>query len=92
MADAPARPDLITLPHHAEFLSDRWLDEAGRFWREVAAPRLGKLAGGFSISERFSEAPPHLKLPGDVAAWTLRVGRDGAHLERGFAEDADVTV
>src|SRR5581483_3186810 len=47
---------------------------------------------GFTLSERFTDAPPHLKLPGDIAAWTLRAGPDGAAVERGFAEDADVTV
>ena len=31
--------DLITLPHHVELLSDRWLEEAQRFFRETAAEK-----------------------------------------------------
>ena len=34
MADRSV-PDLLTLPHHVEFLSDRWLEEAGRHLREA---------------------------------------------------------
>jgi ectoine hydroxylase-related dioxygenase (phytanoyl-CoA dioxygenase family) len=85
--------DLLTLPHHVEFLSDRWLDEAARFWRELPEPRRAPLNGqAFSVSERFTDAPPHLKLPGDVAAWTLRFdGREPA-ISRGFDGSADVTI
>jgi hypothetical protein len=91
MAAAP--PDLITLPHHMEFLSERWLDEAARFWREVLPTRKAKLGGrAFSVSERFIDAPPHLKLAGDVASWSLRFDGDEATLARGFDADADLTV
>lgn len=90
MADAP---DLITLPHHAEFLSDRWLEEARRFWRELPQPRRAALAGRpFSVSERFSDAPPHLGLPANVAAWTLKFDGEAAEISRGFDENADLRV
>jgi hypothetical protein len=85
--------ELITLPHHAEFLSDRWLDEARRYWRELPAPRKALLAGKpFSVSERFTDAPPHLKLPGDIAAWTLRFDGETAEIRREFGAGADVTM
>jgi ectoine hydroxylase-related dioxygenase (phytanoyl-CoA dioxygenase family) len=94
MADRPVEPgtNLITLPHHAEFLSEAWLDEAKRYWRELPGPRKAALGGrGFSVSERFTDAPPHLKLPGDVAAWTLTFDGEAATIARGFDEGADLT-
>src|SRR5262245_21176832 len=58
---AEAGMDLVTLPHHVEFLSERWLEEAGRFFREALPGHKAKLGGkGFSLSERFTDAPPHL--------------------------------
>jgi len=95
MADyaAPAGTDLITLPHHVEYLSDRWFDEARRFWRDLPAARKGAIAGrAFSVSGRYADAPPHLKLPGDVASWTLRFDGDAASVERGFDDGADVSI
>ena len=95
MADraAAAGADLVTLPHHVEFLSERWLEEAKRAWREVPAPRKAMLGGRpFSVSERFTEAPPHLKLPGDVAAWTLRFDGEDFAVTRDFDEAADLTI
>jgi ectoine hydroxylase-related dioxygenase (phytanoyl-CoA dioxygenase family) len=92
MADASAQPDLITLPHHLEFLSERWLDEAAKFWRETYPARKAKLGGQpFSVSERFTDAPPRLKLLGD-AAWTLRCDGESVMVARGFDGDADVVV
>src|SRR5579864_4985645 len=86
--------ELITLPHHAEFLSDRWFDEAARYWRELPAARRATAppTGPFSLSERFTEAPPHLKLPGDVASWTLRFDGEAWTIARGFDADADLTI
>jgi hypothetical protein len=82
---------MITLPGHFEFLSDAWLEEAREFLvREVNARR-GRLAP-FSLSERFAHAPPHLKLPGDVAAWLARFDGETVQVARGFDERADVVV
>ncbi|HZZ36821.1 MAG TPA: phytanoyl-CoA dioxygenase family protein [Caulobacteraceae bacterium] len=95
MADPAAQPrmDLITLPHHVEFLSDRWFEEALRFWRELPPPRQASLAGRpFSVSERFTDAPPHLKLPADVASWTLRYDGGAASISREFDAGADLTI
>ena len=58
-----------TLPDRFELLSDAWLDEA-KAWFEARRERLGDTP--FSLSERLTDAPPHLKLPDDVASWTLR--------------------
>src|SRR5882672_7161391 len=93
MADRAVPPDLITLPHHVEFLSERWLEEAERFWRDTLPAKKAKLDGRpFSVSERFTDAPPHLKLPGDIASWSLRFDGEEATLARGFDEAADLTV
>jgi len=37
MADHAAQTgmDLVTLPHHVEFLSDRWREAATEFWRTL---------------------------------------------------------
>src|SRR5688572_11504495 len=64
----PGRTAMYTLPHHFEFLSDAWIEEA-RAW---FAGRRERLAAPFSISERMTDPPPHMGLPDDVAAWTVR--------------------
>lgn len=90
---AQAGMELITLPHQAEFLSDHWLEEAQRYWRELPAPSKAPLAGRrFSVSERFTDAPPHLKLPADVASWTLRFDGEAAVVARGFDVAADLRI
>jgi len=82
---------MFTLPGHFEFLSDAWLEEAREFLAREANARRERLAP-FSLSERFTHAPPHLKLAHDVAQWSARW--DGARLEvsRAFDERADLVV
>ena len=64
---------MITLPHHVEFLSDAWLDEARALPRARGRARARTLGGGRSRSaSAFTDAPPHLKLPDNVGAWTVR--------------------
>jgi len=95
MADRPQAPamDLITLPHHAELLSDRWLEEAAKFFREALPMRRPALGGRpFSLSERFTDAPAHLKFPGDVAAWSLRFDGQDVAISRTFDGAADVVL
>jgi ectoine hydroxylase-related dioxygenase (phytanoyl-CoA dioxygenase family) len=82
---------MITLPDRCEFLSDAWLDEARRFLEREAQARKDRLAP-FSLSERFADAPPHLKLPDDVAAWNLRWDGEAIAVARGFDAQAEVTV
>jgi Phytanoyl-CoA dioxygenase (PhyH) len=80
-----------TLPDRVEFLSDAWIDEARRFLDKAVEARKAELAP-FSLSERFTGAPPHLQLESDVAAWRMRY--DGARLDvaRGFDAEADAVV
>jgi ectoine hydroxylase-related dioxygenase (phytanoyl-CoA dioxygenase family) len=81
---------MVTLPHHVEFLSDRWLEEARRRLAAAAKPLAG--LGAFSVSGRFADAPPHLKLPGDVASATIRFDGEAFSVTPEFDPDADLTV
>jgi hypothetical protein len=85
--------DLTSLPDRFEFLSDAWLDEARSYLQREVARRKDALAGqGFSLSEGFADAPPHLNLPGDIAAWTLRYDGEEVTATRGFDASADRTI
>jgi Phytanoyl-CoA dioxygenase (PhyH) len=84
---------MITLPHHCEFLSDAWLEQATKFLQRDVAMRKENLGGrGFSLSERFTHAPPHLKFAGDVAAWNVAFDGNDLTVSRGFDERADFVV
>ena len=84
---------MITLPHHVEFLSDAWLEEARIFLEREAAQRREKLGvKPFSISERFVRAPPHLKFPNDVASWSMRYDGKAVTIAREFDANADLVV
>jgi hypothetical protein len=84
---------MITLPHHVEFMSDAWLEKAGRFLAREAETRKDRLGGRpFSVSERFTDAPPHLKFPNDVGGWTLRYDGQAPSVSRDFDADADLVV
>ena len=83
---------MITLPHRCEFLSDAWLDDARKFLERECRNRKEQLAGrAFSLSERFTDAPPHLKLPDDVGAWNVRYDGETLTVARDFDEHADVS-
>jgi len=82
---------MFTLPDRFEFLSDAWIDEARRFLEKAAEQRRAELAP-FSLSERFTDAPPHLQLPDNVAAWTARYDGSAMTVARGFDPGADVVV
>jgi ectoine hydroxylase-related dioxygenase (phytanoyl-CoA dioxygenase family) len=84
---------MYTLPHQLEFLSDAWIDEARSFLERQVAARKDQLGGrAFSMSERFADAPPHLNLPDNVAAWTIRYDGDGVTASRGFDDVAGLVV
>jgi ectoine hydroxylase-related dioxygenase (phytanoyl-CoA dioxygenase family) len=84
---------MITLPHHVEFLSDAWLTQARKYLEREVEARKERLAGRpFSLSERFSDAPPHLALPGDVAQWGMRYDGSAVTVTRDFDERADIVV
>jgi hypothetical protein len=79
---------MYTLPGRFEFLSDAWIAEAQRWFGE----RKEGLGGApFSISERMTDAPPHLGLPQDVASWTVRYDGSNVSVSRGFDPGADAT-
>jgi ectoine hydroxylase-related dioxygenase (phytanoyl-CoA dioxygenase family) len=80
---------MFTLPGQVELLDDGWLELARTFLaRELPAAR----PAPFTLSERFTDAPPHLGLAGDVAAWTLRWDGRDVVVERGADDAADVLV
>jgi hypothetical protein len=86
-------PAELVLPGRFEFLSDAWLDEARSYLESALERRKEAVAGQpFSLSEGFSDGPPHLGLPGDVAAWTCRFDGKRLSVTRGFDAAADRTI
>jgi hypothetical protein len=84
---------MITLPHRFEFLSDSWLDEARKFLERECKTRKEQLGGrAFSLSERFTNPPPHLKFEGDVASWNMRYDGENVAVSRDFNGSADLVV
>jgi ectoine hydroxylase-related dioxygenase (phytanoyl-CoA dioxygenase family) len=84
---------MIKLPNRCEFLSDDWLDEARKFLERECKTRKEQLAGrGFSVSERFTDAPPHLKFDGEVGSWNMRYDGENVTVSRNFNESADLAV
>src|SRR5690348_10798962 len=89
----PRSDCMITLPHHCEFLSDAWLEEARKFLERECGNRKERLAGhSFSVSERFTDAPPHLKLADNVASWSMRYDGEKVAVSRAFDPSADAVV
>jgi ectoine hydroxylase-related dioxygenase (phytanoyl-CoA dioxygenase family) len=82
---------MYTLPERFEFLSDDWIDEAKRLLEKGIEQKKAEVAP-FSISERFTDAPPHLKLPDNVGAWTARYDGERLTVARGFDPTADAVV
>ena len=84
---------MMMLPNRFEFLSDSWLDEARKFLERECRNRKEQLAGkAFSVSERFTDAPPHLKFDGNIATWKMRYDGESVTVAREFNESADLTV
>jgi hypothetical protein len=84
---------MITLPDRCEFLSDAWLDEARKFLEREFKNRKERLAKStFSVSERFTHAPPHLKFADDVGTWGMRYDGESVSVSRDFNESADLVV
>jgi hypothetical protein len=82
---------MITLPHHCEFLSDRWLDEARTFLTQEVGRHGGRYEP-FALNERFTDAPPHLNLPNAVAQWSVRYDGESVVLSRELAGAPDVSI
>jgi hypothetical protein len=84
---------MITLPHRCEFLSDAWLDEARKFLDRECKIRKDRLGGRtFSVSERFADAPPHLKFADNVGSWGMRYDGENVSVSRDFNDCADLVV
>ncbi len=83
---------MYTLTHQVEFLGDAWLDRVRSYLSREVEQRRDRLGGAFSVSECFTDAPPHMALPADVASWTMRWDGTGVTVERGFDAAADVVV
>jgi hypothetical protein len=79
---AGAEPALC-LPHQCEFLSDAWLDRAREYLTDAIARSNAQLPA-FSLTERFTNAPPHLGFADNVAQWSLDF--DGSNLQVGRQE------
>ena len=85
MSDAPT-PPLI------EFGSPAWIDALERAMRrraEAATP--GQLATPYSMSEVYTDAPPHLA-PGGTIGFHLRIGPGGFEFHRRPADDVDYRI
>ena len=90
---------MFTLPHHVEVLSDRWVEEGRRFLagevpkvRERPAPAEKLRGRRFSLSGRFTDAPPHMKLPGDVGSFSLRFDGEAFAVTASFDPAADLVI
>ena len=84
---------ITNLPNRFELLSDAWLDEARKFLERECKNNQERLGGrAFSVSERFTDAPPHLKFDGDVASWSMRYDGETVTVTREFNPSADLTV
>ena len=84
---------MIMLPDRCEFLSDAWLDEARKFLERECRNRKERFGRRtFSVSERFTNAPPHLKFADGVATWSMRYRGESISVSRDFDEAADLVV
>jgi hypothetical protein len=83
---------MYTLPHQCEFLSEQWLDEACAFLNREVTTRKARLRGPFCVSERFINAPPHLKFPDNVASWAMLYDGEKVSVCRDFNPDAFLKV
>ena len=82
----------VDVTERAEFLSDAWIDAARGYLTAVIAAEPALRTGSWSVSERFTDAPPGLGLPDDVAAWHFRIDDGTLEVGRGFRPDADLRV
>ena len=83
---------MLTLPHQVELLSDEWLGKATRFLEREVAQRRDRFAGPFSLSERFTDAPPHLGFAGDVAGWSFAFDGTDVVVSRAPDPAADLVI
>ena len=94
-----AAAPVLCLPHQCEFLSDEWLARSRSFLEKALSGEVGKAGpiAPFRIHEHFSDAPPHLGLPDNVAAWCVDFDGRTVSVVRGNGgeqtqREPDVTV
>jgi hypothetical protein len=81
------------LDERVELASDAWLATAEATLRRLTRAFAPELKGvSFSISETFTDTPPHLKMPGNVAAWNVVIENAELSVSRGPNENADVRI
>ena len=89
--ELPKRTGLpIPISERFEFASERWLDSARAFLQEKLDTFDGNTPSGrFAAVETYTNAPPHLKCPNDVA--TIHIVIENGNLDIGYGEVADPT-
>jgi len=83
---------MYALPHQCEFLSDAWLEEACAFLNREVAMRKDRLKGPFCVSERFTNAPAHMKCPNNVASWAMLYDGEKVSVCRDFNPEAFLRI
>lgn len=71
-----------------DFLSDDWFHAGESYLNQVG----GEFGAAFSVSGRYTNAPPHLRWPNDVATWTLCWDGKTVSLFRQFDSSADLVT
>lgn len=82
---------VLCLPHQCEFLSDTWLERAREYLHASITRSAGTLPA-FSITERFSNAPPHLGFQNNVAQWSVTYDGTAVQVGREAPPQPDVLV
>ena len=82
----------VDVTGRAELVSDAWIDAARRYLEDAVATEPALRSGSWSVCETFTDAPPGLGLPGDVAVWHLRIDDGVVTVGRGELPDADLRV
>ncbi|WP_293678288.1 phytanoyl-CoA dioxygenase family protein [uncultured Phenylobacterium sp.] len=81
------------LNERVEFFSTEWIAAAEAELQKIVRRHPEALAGvDYSLSEAFSDAPPHLGAPEGRVGWTLRFSGGGVTVERRPDEAADMVV
>lgn len=90
---------MLTLPHHVAFLTERWREEAKSFlggehlkFRERNTPAERLKGRAFSVSGRFTDAPPHLAFPDNVGSATIRFDGERFEVTGSFDPQVELVV
>jgi ectoine hydroxylase-related dioxygenase (phytanoyl-CoA dioxygenase family) len=86
-------PGSAPLDERVEFLSDGWIAQAHARLRSSIQIYRHELGGAeLSLCEAFSDAPPHLARPGNVAAWNVRIRGGDIAVRPGVDESCAVQI